>query len=163
MTVFYCHNPIDKGGEESSTVGGYFTTRPIMAYEPIGEQTGDRPKTPTLRQYLKLSGKKIPNHTNVTTIFRPGKYGGWSLVCDGRFRVEIQEDNPLYKMLTEQIGKLELSCTTLTVSVTDAEKVQWALNIDTDSASEWSEYSWGYTLKVMTAKTKKPTAEKASR
>ena len=134
-----------------------------MGYTTIGSQTGDKPKTPTLRQYLQRSGGVCPHTTNVTTIFKPGQYGGWSLVCDGRFRVEVAEDNPIFKALQENIEDWEFKGVNLVVQVLNTEKVEWALAINEEWESDWQGKPWGYVLKVSKQKKTSSDSGKATR
>lgn len=134
-----------------------------MSYVSIGSQKTDRPTTPTLRQYLKQSGGVCPKATNVTVIFKPGNFGGWSLVCDGRFRVQILEDNPLHGILTDSIPTWSEEDSTLVVRVEDGSKPEWELSINTDSSSTWQEFDWGYKLTCDQPKPSKPDSRKSTR
>lgn len=128
-----------------------------MAYEPLGTQKGDTKKTPTLRQYLKSVGESYPKTTAVTTIFKPSTYGGWSLICDSRFRVEILESNPLHDYLTEHCERLGNDETALFVRIVRPQSVEWSLEVNTDENSTWESKPWGYVLKIQD---KKPTRNK---
>ena len=128
-----------------------------MAYESLGTQTGDSPKTPTLRQYIKQHGGKCPQSSNVKIIFKPGKYGGFSIVTDHNYRVQVLEDNPLHGYLLENIDSLQQEEATLVVRVSDTERVQWELTRSTDDNSSWNEFSWVYKLALMP---RKPTLGK---
>lgn len=128
-----------------------------MGYESLGSQTGDSKKTPTLRQYIKQCGGKCPKSSNVKIIFKPGQYGGFSIVTDHDFRVAVLEDNPLHDYLSRNLHKLSSDETTLVVRISNPDKVEWELAIDTDWNSDWEEKTWGYKLSLQD---KKPTRKK---
>ena len=133
-----------------------------MAYTVLGQQDGDSPKTPTLRQYLKKTGGVVSQSTVVSLIFKPSKWGGWTLNCDNKFRVEVLEDNPMYKYLNENIDLLCEDGTSLAVLVTDTQKVQWQLAGQDDYTANWEQFNWGYKVtghkKTKTSTDNKKTA-----
>ena len=134
-----------------------------MGYTVIGQQEGDSPKTPTLRQYLKKTGGVCSQSTVVSLIFKPGKFGGWSLNCDNKFRVEVLEDNPLYKYLNDHEEDLFVQGTSLVVLVTDTEKVQWQLAVQEEYEADWEAYKWGYKIRNHKKIKPSPTADKTAR
>lgn len=123
-----------------------------MALAPIGSQTGDSPKTPTLRQYIQQNGGKAPNRSTVKIIFPPGKYETFTLLTDHGFRVSVDSNSPMFEVMKEQIDGWCLGCSSLVVSVDDVEKVQWSLNIDTDEAADWEVFTWGWKLDLQPKK-----------
>lgn len=141
----------------------FFRLLSEMSYTMIGSQTGDKPKTPTLRQYLQRTGGVCSQSTNVTTIFKPGQYGGWSLVCDGKFRVEVGEDNPIFKALQENWDSWADQSVCLVVLVHNTEKIEWSLATHDEWESDWTLKPWGAVLKLNKPRITSPDSGKATR
>lgn len=119
-----------------------------MPFQEIGSQTGDQPKTPTLRQYAAKGGQ-FPKANTVSVIFKPGKLPNWSMVADNKFRVTVYEDNPLHGAITDSIEEWVNSCACLSIMVVDGLKGEWSLAINTDESVDWKEFSWGYKAEIM--------------
>ena len=117
----------------------------LMALASLGKQHGDRPITPTLRQYAKKNGK-APNHSHVKTIFRPNKLPYYTLITDHDFKVVVAEDNPLHGVITDHLEQWSKNGQVLVVVVENGDKGIWSLSEDTDDNADWEERDWGFSI-----------------
>lgn len=129
-----------------------------MAYVEHGSQQGDSKKTETLRQYIARVATKADWRSSVKVVFKPNTYGGYSLVTDHKFRVEVREDNPLHGVISDNLEDWAKNNISLWVRVINPEKVSWSLVESTDDIAEWEEKPWGYTLTL-----RPPTPKKSPR
>ena len=126
----------------------------------LGSDSGERPKTPMLRDYFKEHGK-APAIAYVSQIFKPNKYPQFTLICDGKFRVSIYETSPLYSVLFASLEEWEQQYTCLYVQVDDAEKGAFTLCIDEKKFTNWEATNWG--LRVFKDELAKPIRAGKSR
>lgn len=117
----------------------------VMALANLGSQKGDRPTTPTLRQYAKKNGN-APNHSHVKTIFKPNKLPYYTLITDHDFKVVVSEDNPLHGVITDNLEQWAKNGQVLVVVVENGDKGFWSLSEDTDDSGEWEERDWGFSI-----------------
>lgn len=134
-----------------------------MSYKSVGSQTGDKPRIPTLRQYLKETEGKVSELSVVSVIFKPSKYGGYTLTCDNKFRVEIAKGTPLHKAVEESLPTWHEEGTSLGVTVTDTEKVVWSLVEVEGYEATWEEAPWGYKVTEHKKSKPSPTGTKTAR
>lgn len=116
-----------------------------VALAALGSQKSDRPQTPTLRQFHKARGK-TPDKSFVKTVFCPNKLPYYTFITDHDFKVVVSEDNPMYRVIQDNIQQWKADNTCLVVVVDNGEKGHWTLSFDTDDNSEWDEKDWGFTL-----------------
>lgn len=135
-----------------------------MAIAKFGSFTSDKPKTPTLKQFIKQNNGSCPQQSNVKILFPPGKYDQYSLITDHDFRVSVSSLSDVYRILEENIDTWIYNQATLVVVIEDKEKALWSLGIDTDLNSSYESFDWGLKLSLLTKKkqeTKKNRAPKA--
>lgn len=111
----------------------------------LNASTGELPKVPTLRQAIKAR-LNLPVTNLVTLIFKPGKYSVISLVCEEKFRVNVREDEPLFRDLLEIFPNLEVEEISLFVRIPEGSEGRFEVLIDDESSSEWTEFDWGFRL-----------------
>lgn len=111
----------------------------------LGSSSGELPKVPTLRQAIRAR-LDFPPTNLVSLIFKPGSYNVISLICEDRFRVNVREDEPLYRDLYELFSNLVSEKLSLFVRVPDDSEGRFEILVDEKSRSEWSEYDWGFRL-----------------
>lgn len=121
-----------------------------MSGQVLGTQSSDTAKTPTLRQFYKLRNGDCPKTSFVKIVFNPGKYGGYSLVTDHNFRVQVMEDNPLHGVLTDNLPLFADNNDAIFVRILDGEKGSWELFVHENETADWEEKSWGRTAKITT-------------
>ncbi len=113
----------------------------------LGSSTGELPKVPTLRQAIKAR-LNLPTTNLVTTIFKPGKFPTISLICEEKFRVNVREDEALYRDLYALFPDMASEKIALFVKIPENSKGRYELLIDDESESDWSEYDWGFRMET---------------
>lgn len=113
----------------------------------IGSSTGDFPKVPTLRQAIRAR-LNIPEVNLVTLIFKPGKFPTISFQCEEKFRVNVREEEALYRDAIEILSYLVEEQVAVFVRVPPRSEGRFELLIDDDSESDWSEFEWGYRMET---------------
>lgn len=124
-----------------------------MAIVRMGEDNSDRKKTPTLREFVKLSDGKAPKQSNVKVIFPPNNYGGYTFIVDHDFRVQLPKGEKSNTETKEWLNDCLERQATIVVCVVTEPKLVWYLGEDTDSNSDWEVFDWG--LKVALAPKRK--------
>lgn len=109
----------------------------------IGSSTGEIPKVPTLRQAIRAR-LNIPTLNYVNRVFKPSKYPTITLLCEDKFRVNVREDESLYRDLIALFSDLEKDEVALFVEVPSDSEGRFSLLIDEDSKTLWEEKSWGF-------------------
>lgn len=113
----------------------------------LGTSTGEFPKTPTLRQAI-AARLDIPTLNLVTTIFKPGKFTAISLICEDKFRVNVREEEPLYRDLYALFPDIVNEKIALFVRVPEGSTGRYELLVDETSYSEWTEFHWGFRMEA---------------
>lgn len=124
----------------------------------IGSGNSNVPKTPTLLQKLR-KGDSVPDSSLVKLIFKPGKLPVFSLVTEADYRVNVREEDPLFRdliTLMDDIWHLDMA---LFVIVTDRDKALWELAVDDDSMTSWEQREWGLTMSSHNKRPKKRAAK----
>lgn len=130
-----------------------------MPYVPIGKQSTDGSRTPTLREFIK-SGRDLPTVCGVEIIFKPNKTSAYGLVCYPGFRVSIPEGTDLFDTVTDSLEEWISGSTFLCVSPNLKKPGAFELVIDSNESAEWDEQSWGYKLVGATKKAQKTRTRK---
>lgn len=133
-----------------------------MPNVPIGKQSHDGSRTPTLREFLK-SGRTCPRNCGVTIIFKPNKTQSFGIVTESGFRVSVNSGSELYDAIDDEISGWIEGGAYLVVCPDTSKPGQFSLEVDTNESAVWKEYDWGYKLTVedrpKTARSrKKPTS-----
>lgn len=124
----------------------------------IGSGNSNFPKTPTLLQKLRKE-EPVPDSSLVKLIFKPGKLPIFSLVTEADYRVNVREEDPLFRdlvTLMDDIWHLDMA---LFVIVTDRQKALWELAVDDDSMTSWEQREWGLTMSAHDKRPKKRAAK----
>jgi hypothetical protein len=120
----------------------------------LGSGNSNFPKTPTLLQKLK-KGEPVPDASLVRLIFKPGKLPIFSLVTEADYRVNVREEDALFRdliTLLEDVWHLDMA---LFVIVTNREKALWELAVDDDAMTCWEQRDWGLTMSSHAKRPKK--------
>lgn len=84
-------------------------------------------KLPTLRQYLRTSGKKqLPKCFLVRLVWFPGQWSNYTLQTE-HFRLRVPDKHPLFPALREFVGDSDSSEIPIGIEVTDREKCEFTL------------------------------------
>lgn len=132
-----------------------------MPNVPIGKQSHDGSRTPTLREFIK-SGRAVPRNCGVTIVFKPNKTPAFGFVAYPGFRVSVNQGTELFDAVNELLPEWVQGDAHLVVCPDSSQPGQFSLEVDTNESSQWKEYDWGYKLETMekpkTARSrKKPT------
>ncbi len=128
-----------------------------MTNVPIGSQSNDGSRTPTLREYLK-TGRALPQQCTVSTIFLPNKTTSYGLVSEGRFRVSINEGNDLFEAFKDNLEQWIDDNSFLCIIPDTSKPGAFEVVINADESTEWKSYEWGYVR--VTESTKRRTRSK---
>lgn len=99
----------------------------------------------------------------VSVIFKPSKYGGYTLTCDNKFRVEVVKGTFLHMSVEESLPTWHEEGTSLGVTVSDTEKVVWSLVEVEGYEADWEEAPWGYKVTGHRKIKPSPTGTKTAR
>lgn len=124
----------------------------------LGSGNSNFPKTPTLLQKLK-KGESVPDRSLVRLIFKPGKINVFSLVTEAEYRVNVREEDALYRdllSLLDDVWDLDMA---LFVIVTDRDKALWSLAVDDDAMTCWEQRDWGLAMTTHDKRPKKRAAK----
>lgn len=132
-----------------------------MTNVPIGSQSNDGSRTPTLREYLK-SGRALPKQCSVSIIFLPNKTTAYGLVSEGRFRVSVNEGSELFEAFEDNLEQWISDGSFLCIVPNPDKHGAFEVVINADEVTEWKECDWGYvrvpeSTKRKTRSRKKPT------
>lgn len=132
-----------------------------MPNVPVGKQSHDGSRTPTLREFLK-SGRATPRNCGVQIVFKPNKTPAFGIVAYPGFRVSVSQGTELFDAINDEISGWVEGNTHLVICPDSSDPGKFSLEVDTDESAEWKEYDWGYKLSVMekpksTRSKKKPT------
>lgn len=111
----------------------------------LGTCDNEIPKVPTLRQAIK-SRLDLPPRNLVTLIFKPGKYSVITLQCEELFRVNVREEEPLFRDMLGILDALSNEKTALFIEIPNGSQGKFTILIDDDSKSDWDEFDWGFRL-----------------
>ena len=156
--IAHCKVAIMGYGYNCRAKARHFTVQQGKRMRTLGSSTGDLPKVPTLRQALKAL-LDIPERNLVTLIFKPGKFPTISLQSEEKFRVNIREDEHLYRDMIEVLSTLHDEKTALFIEVPSDSQGRFTVLIDDESESDWSEFDWGFRMETHD-KRKKRTSKK---
>lgn len=122
-----------------------------MGFIEIGSQSSDSPRTPTLRQWYKDNPDEEVVHCRIKTIFNPGVYASYTFITEQNFKVSVEKNTPLSRVLERDLPGLCHAGSTLYVEVTDKAKGKWTLASVEGSITSWEERDWGFVAKEVEA------------
>ena len=132
-----------------------------MPNVPIGKQSHDGSRTPTLREYIK-SGRSLPRNCGVSIIFKPNKTQQYGFVSDAGFRVSVPQGTELFDAITDCLDEWITGSNYIVICPDISKPGTFSLELNTNESATWKEFDWGYKLEgVVSQKTarskKKPT------
>lgn len=132
-----------------------------MPSVPIGKQSNDGSRTPTLREFVK-SGRALPLHCLVTVVFKPNKTNAYGIVTETGFRVSVNQGSELFSAIDDLLEEWISGNSALVVVPDPKTPGAFSLELETNESAEWKEYDWGYKLSLLERKStprskKKPT------
>lgn len=130
-----------------------------MPNVPIGKQSHDGSRTPTLREFLK-AGRAVPRNCGVKTIFKPNKTPAYGLISEIGFRVSVNENSELYDAIDSLLEEWISGDSYIVICPDTAKPGQFTLELDTNETCEWEEFSWGWTLRLKERATTKTRSKK---
>lgn len=116
-----------------------------MPNVPIGQQSNDGSRTPTLREFVK-SGGVAPRNCWVKIVFKPNKTPAYGLVADVGFRVSVNPGTELFNAIDELLPEWISGDSHLVICPDNSQPGRFSLEIDTNQNSKWDERDWGYVL-----------------
>ena len=125
----------------------------------LGASESNFPKPETLKQYLERVITP-PSRSYVKTIFKPGKFPQWSLICDHNFKVNVYEGTALFDTLEELYPTIEPQDLCLYVVIDNPEKRSWSLHVEESKLTRWEERDYGVFLFNNELARKRPRASK---
>lgn len=133
-----------------------------MPNVPVGKQSDDGSRTPTLREFIR-SGRDAPRNCWVRIVFKPNKTPAYGLVADAGFRVSVNPDSELYDAIDELLSEWISGDSFLVICPDISKPGRFSLEVDTNQNAKWDETSWGFILEPYkneprTRSKKKPTA-----
>lgn len=130
-----------------------------MTFVTIGSQDTDKTKTPTLSEYWKGTGGKVPVASHVRVIFTPSTYQQYTLISDHNFKVSISIGSELWDSMANFLHEYFQQEVTLLILPNQEVMGAFSLGQDTNSVSDWEAKPWGYKLSL---REKKNTATRTA-
>ena len=129
-----------------------------MKMTTYGSADESKPKTPTLRQYLKKTGGRVAHESLVKRIFIPNQYETYTFVTDNGFKVSLYPGNSLFDFLVSNIDGFAEREEYLVIRVVSTTPLVWELASVDDYRIEWDRDDYGFTC----ADAKKRSAKEPS-
>lgn len=130
-----------------------------MAKVTLGSGDSNRPKLPTLLQYVK-AGNTTPAIAHVSIVFFPGKVPNYTLVCADSFRVSIQKGSDLFEVVKTSLDGWAESSLALAVRPDYDDPGTYHLEADEARMCDWIPEDWGWRLQE---ERKRPATTKSTR
>lgn len=124
----------------------------------LGQSVGELPKVPTLRQAIKAR-MNLPTRNWVSLIFTPNKYPVITFICEDKFRVNIREDEPLYRDVLDILSTIEHDDVTFFIDIPEGSEGRFEVLVDDETKTTWSSRDWGYKCETIPEKKKRARKE----